>query len=341
MNQNLDPWIPLEGDIPKKSDNEGYLRRRMNLKSNLNAFFALSFPERMPTILLEVPLSCAPEQIEMLDCRGFQFKMMPWDSSNGKLILLALHLADHQFRDVFAIIAEEIRLALDNVLDELIAVRRLTKILHHWREFFYRYSGSPLTKEEQQGLFGELWFLKNELLSRLDAHIAIAAWTGPDGAHQDFQTSSVAIEVKTTRMLPPEIVMITNILQLDDTSLPSLLLYHLSVDPRQDGEYGLMDMVKDLRLSLESDHPACAAEFNIRLLRTGYRDADGQKYSATRFKIRHSHIYRVGPNFPCLREHDLPLGVGNVCYSIATAACFDHKITIEEFEVLLTGNPHE
>jgi len=340
MNQHFDPWAALETDIPEKPD-DGYLRRRMHLKSSLDVFFALSFPERMPAILLEMSPSFIYEQMEIFDCRGFQFKVLSWDSANGKRILLLLLLADRQFRDVFAIMTEEIRLALDNVSGERIAVLRLTKILHHWREFFYRYSDSPLTKEEQQGLFGELWFFKNELLSRLTTQIAISAWTGPDGAHQDFQTASVAIEVKTSRMLPPETVTIANILQLDYTSLPALLLYHLSLDPRQDGEYGLVDMIQDLRLSLGKDHSACVTEFNIRLFRTGYRDADALKYSTTRFKIRHSDIYRVGPGFPCLRERDLPLGVGNVSYSIAIAACFDHKITDDEFETLLNRGHHE
>ena len=80
-----------------------------------------------------------------------------------------------------------------------------------------------LKRHEQQGLIGELAFLK-VLIKSLGIKNAIDSWKGPDKLAKDFLLSSVGIEVKAKQGGLKGLVQISSEYQLDSEDLSKLFL---------------------------------------------------------------------------------------------------------------------
>ncbi|MEQ1678566.1 MAG: PD-(D/E)XK motif protein, partial [Chitinophagaceae bacterium] len=77
----------------------------------------------------------------------------------------------------------------------------------------------------------------------------LKAWTGPSKAIQDFQFGRWALEVKTTSGKNHQKIYVSSERQLDDSLIPAIFLYHLSLDIRNgNGETlnALIDSIYDL-----------------------------------------------------------------------------------------------
>jgi hypothetical protein len=156
----------------------------------------------------------------------------------------------------------------------------------------------------------------------------VTSWTGPVGAIQDFSLGSVAVEVKTTAGKQHQRVRIASERQLDDRGLEALLLFHLSVDDRENLGDTLPGIVQRLRGTLGSDGTA-AAEFEALLFAAGYHDVHSPRYR-TGYTVREANIFRVTEGFPRLTELNLPEGVGDLSYSVALAACAAFRLDFAE-----------
>jgi hypothetical protein len=59
-------------------------------------------------------------------------------------------------------------------------------------------SNGLLTREQQRGLIGELWFLDRIAIPKLGPRAAIEAWHGQEGSPKDFWFDKGCLEVKTS-----------------------------------------------------------------------------------------------------------------------------------------------
>jgi len=186
-------------------------------------------------------------------------------------------------------------------------------------------------------LYGELWLMKNTLLTSLAAEDVVASWQGPRGANQDFHLSSCAVEVKTSVSSPHEKVSVSNVLQLDETGVPALVLAHLSLDRHRGMGETLPGIIEDIRSILEENSPHMTGVFNALLVNSGYLEVHLKQYLNTGYHVRHARYYRVRNGFPRLLEHSIPEGVGDVHYTVVMSACIPFEITVNEMKQLLTG----
>jgi hypothetical protein len=67
-----------------------------------------------------------------------------------------------------------------------------------------------LTAEEQRGLYGELFFLRKYLSSNNNYSEVINSWLGPHKEIKDFQLRQWAVEVKTSKEIINQKVIISN-----------------------------------------------------------------------------------------------------------------------------------
>src|SRR5262249_36332912 len=91
------------------------------------------------------------------------------------------------------------------------AVRR---VLARWRRFWAQLPLPLLSREEQLGLFAEVWFLDVWLLRRFGPTDALNRWHGPAGSRHDFWWSTKAVEVKATTSSRGRIFKINGLDQL-------------------------------------------------------------------------------------------------------------------------------
>ena len=71
------------------------------------------------------------------------------------------------------------------------------KRLQKWQFFLKSVKQQEFSIIKQVGLFGELYFLKNELIPAFGLERALEAWVGSDKDKQDFRFNGINVEVKT------------------------------------------------------------------------------------------------------------------------------------------------
>lgn len=246
-------------------------------------------------------------------------------------------LAEPRFADVFDALAVDLARRVEEAADASAAVAALLGQLHRWHRFLAAHTRA-LDPSAQRGLWGELHFLGSRLLPALGPADAVAAWTGPQGAHQDFQAAAAWIEVKTTLAKQPQAVRVTSERQLDDTRSPALFLHVLSLESQEAGTDTLPARVATLRAAL-AGAPGPREAFEDALLAAGYLDRDAPRYASPGYAVRRADTYRVAGAFPRIIEAGLPPGLGAVAYDLGLAACSSFSVAPEIFQAALVAPP--
>jgi len=232
-----------------------------------------------------------------------------------------VRLSDPTAADIFAsLVADVIAVTTSGAAEEVLD--RVAGRLERWQRFLERHGKGGLTPPEQTGLYGELWFLDNVVLTVVPARPAVEAWTGPLAKNQDFQLARVCIEVKTSVSNPRDEVKITNVRQLDESGLEHLALVHLALEARQTAGDTLLDMVDRIRLRLGEQ----VALFNERLAEAGYLDAHRALYEGTSYMLKQRRNFIVRDDFPRIVESELRAGVLDLSYVISIASCAPYVI---------------
>ena len=245
-------------------------------------------------------------------------------------ITLVLRLADQRYQDIFTVLVEDVVAAVTPAPDETQMLNILLSRLLAWQRFLTAQGQDGLGKDAQQGLYGELWFLCYILIGAVGELKAVQAWTGPARAPHDFQLSRGAVEVKTTAAKQLQQIRISNERQLDETHLPVLWLFHLSLDISRTGGESLPAMVSAVRERISAD-PLGLQVFELALLSAGYLDIHAERYQQNRYHIREQNIFQIRENFPRIIERDLRSGVGDVHYAISVAECKHYAIKTDAF----------
>ncbi len=235
--------------------------------------------------------------------------------------------ATKRFVDVECLDAEG-HAALDTIAVELIEaleagasigrVRLVQNVLAKWRRFWSGIAQGVLSKEEQLGLFGELWFLNRWLAPAVGVSAAVMMWRGPAGARNDFEAQGLAIEVKTTGRVDGAHV----IHGLDQLLAPpgvKLMLFSVLVRDEASGTESLPAQVAEARGLIAEDY-ALQSQFDALIYAAGYDDRLAAEYAKLVLRIRDTSLYHVAEGFPRLVPASLlggvPIGVSAVEYQL-------------------------
>lgn len=218
--------------------------------------------------------------------------------------------------------------ALDTIAVELIQaleagasigrVRLVQNVLAKWRRFWSGLAQGLLSKEEQLGLFGELWFLNRWLAPALGVSAAVTMWRGPAGARNDFEAPGLAIEVKTTGRVDGAHV-IHGLDQLLEPPGGKLMLFSLLVRDEASGTESLPAQVAEARGLIAEDY-MLQSQFDALIHAAGYDDRLAAEYAKLVLRIRDTGLYSVAEGFPRLVPASMaggvPVGVDAVEYEL-------------------------
>lgn len=122
---------------------------------------------------------------------------------NSKMLLIQL-LASAQ-RDTFSCLCESLINTVKNMDSEEEMIKSVINQLDKWRNLFDKAGSEGLSPSQQQGLYGELTFLRKLITKNIfPASEALDYWVGVDAAQRDFMGDSWAVEVKTTATSNPK-----------------------------------------------------------------------------------------------------------------------------------------
>lgn len=230
---------------------------------------------------------------------------------------LLLRLLDASAEEIFKTLCCSLIERTRRVSSPQAALVTLLAHLEKWQHFLGRSNGGLLADNEVRGLFGELSFLKEDLLPRF-GEASVQFWNGPFGNPQDFTIGTSAFEVKTTSVGAPPVIAISSAEQLWPVG-GALHLVHYGIGETAEvgkGAQSLSALVSSIR-SFLSDETREA--FDDRLLKAGYTDR--AEYERRYFAVSPARYFEVRGPFPRLMAEDIPAGVRNVRYGIELAAC--------------------
>ncbi|HAV53846.1 MAG TPA: PD-(D/E)XK motif protein [Aequorivita sp.] len=317
-------WIGLEGD---HSSHSGLIYKRYSAKIVPDAFVALKVPEKLRCIAFRIRNLFPFDENQWNKLKDIKIETNPDEGDKDKKFLLIL-LLNKQHKDIFSTLCEDLIFGVSDVTSELDLVEKLLERLAKWQSLFEKVGKQGLSDEAQRGLYGEAYFLRIYLNNASNKIHCLKSWLGPEKSIQDFQFSNWAVEVKTTHGNNHQKIHITSERQLDDDIVEKIFLYHLSLDIRVGNGESLNQILEEIAEIL-SDNTAALNLFKLKLLESGFYEIHKPLYEERGYNIRQENIYRVSGNFPRITEKQIPIGVGDVRYSIVLSESEEWRIDTE------------
>lgn len=317
-------WLGLEGD---NFSHPGLLYKRYSAEVLPDVFIALKAPEKLRCIAFRISVSFSFDENQWNKLKDIKIETLPDEQDKSKKFLLIL-LLNRQHKDIFSTLCEDLIFGVSEVLTEEILVEKLLERLTKWQSLFEKVGKQGLSDEAQRGLYGEIYFLRFFLNNSSDKNYCLKSWLGPEKSIQDFQYSNWAVEVKTTHGNNHQKIHITSERQLDDSIIEKIFLYHLSLDIRVGNGESLNSLIDEV-LEILQENTMASNLFKLKLLESGYYETHRPLYEERGYTIRQENLYRVSGNFPRITENQIPIGVGDVKYSIVLSESEEWRINEE------------
>lgn len=309
-------WGELEND---NSLHSGILLKRYSGSVLPDVYVALRSPERLRCLAAHILKENAPDIENWNNLKDIKVEILNDDKNSSKCFLLILIL-NQRHKDIFSVLCEDLINQVSSFTEEKILITTLLNRLTKWQTLFEKLRQQGLSAEAQRGMFGELYFLKKFLLTTNNKNHCINSWQVPSNTVQDFHHANWAVEVKTTHGNNHQKIHISSERQLDNSVIPNIFLFHLSLDVRNDFGESLNDLVEWVENHLSSFIPELNM-FKLKLYEIGYFDLHKPLYQNIGYTIRQENIYKVEGEFPRITEEEIRNGVGDVKYTIVIADC--------------------
>jgi hypothetical protein len=327
-----DVWNLLEQDGNDISS--GYLTRRILPDVNYDVYLAIEKPSNTRLLMLRVSSAFLDRKAAYPASSSFTVNRVVLPQDGEEYATLQLVLTNARYKDIFTILVQDIVDYLTSVLDGRAAISAFITRLKRWQTFLEKHSPEGLSEIAQQGLYGELCFLRKLVFPHFELLKGLRCWTGTKGTQQDFQFAGCAVEVKTTSAKQHQKLAIASERQLNDMGAGVIVLLHLSLDVRQGQGETLPGIVASVR-SFVAEDTIARDELENLLFEIGYLDIHAPRYDNISYSIREQNYFKVGADFPKIIESDLRNGVGDVRYSISVAECKHFSIPESEVIVLI------
>ncbi|MBI9080166.1 MAG: PD-(D/E)XK motif protein [Pseudodesulfovibrio sp.] len=197
--------------------------------------------------------------------------------------------------------------------------------IKRWKAFFTGQRMRLLSAEEVRGLFAELQFLRLLYQKKFPQDLAIEAWCGPDGSHQDFIYENTAVEIKSLSGHERSSIRISSEDQLETQCDNLYLATFRLISQNTEGALSLNGVVKQIFDELTASE--AIETFSAKLAAAGYIEL--LEYDSPRFQIVNNQPYQLSEGFPRLIRSDLPEGIVRVGYEIKLENITDFKCKME------------
>lgn len=178
---------------------------------------------------------------------------------------------------------------------------------------YFKNKFPTLSKQEEQGIFGELLYLKKVLIVKGEE--AIFSWTGPEKNKRDFVFDNVkSVEIKTTlKQIDPHI-SISNELQLDYSYPKDLDSLYLKVFILEEVEVG--NSIKDIASEIYSLIKSRTIR-DVFFAKLFEDKVDLKNFEPKcKFSVQDEITYEINFKFPAITKDVLPKGIFDVKYKI-------------------------
>lgn len=253
--------------------------------------------------------------------------------SNSNPYWLVVLLEHPDLNDIFSIVCSDLIGTIAPFTSEKAIRTELFNRLEQWQTLFEQYRTGGLSLEAQQGLFGELCFLKS-LFGHVEAskaHSVLDSWVGVTGGAQDFKMADWAVEIKTTSPNNVSKIQVSNLQQFDNTGFHFLGLCHYVLDNQGVNGISLVALVTELETLCQHIAPDLEALFKHKLLQVGYFQSQKELYETRHYLVHQVNHYQIKEDFPCLTANKIAPAIVEAKYSIDLNACEAYRMHESRF----------
>ena len=316
-------WREIENGTLHDPSPEYRTYRRLGLDKEDGIRVSCTYPSKTLELLIEVGECGEAVSIAFPNWQGMGFEILVLDVPKKGTQHIRLFLEGNRFRDIFSTICSDLIEGLDECQTNTDRRMELSTFLDRWSRFFERHGNDGISPEHQRGLFGELWWIKRIIELGVAPLDTIQAWTGCNKEYHDFDLSGHVVEVKTS-----------NERQLDENGLQDLHLFVLTLIGNEGVGQSLPDLVASIKSILTG---SAVAKFLYSLREAGYLDIHEALYTS-RYTVKQEEFFQVLEGFP--RIISMPLGTGDLNYSVVLATCTPFIAEIESYATRLIGSIH-
>lgn len=215
---------------------------------------------------------------------------------------------------VYFAFCENMVMAITNIENENVALDLLKKRFITWKTMFKQLQETDVSIAIIQGLYGELYFLKNYMLSHYTAKEAISAWAGADFKSKDYSIGAKWFEVKTVGANATS-VRISSLSQLDSATPGHLVIVNTeAMSDEFDGEDASINaLFNDISIRIRD-------ELTEEIFLNKIKNVVGQltnKVLNTKFNVKSMVFYLVDEHFPRLQNTNIPFPeISDIEYSL-------------------------
>jgi hypothetical protein len=248
---------------------------------------------------------------------------------------LVITLTDRFFIDIFHEFCQLLISAAGNTQTQHEAHILLVNRCWRWHNFLHSRRIEMLSLSKQQGLFAELYFLKDFLFPSLGCACAVSAWRGPYDSPQDFVLDHCSIEVKSCSPNTSSLLEISSEFQLDDTDLEGLFLVQIQISNNEDG-ITLIDLITSILDAIELSAPSTQGLFQALITESGFSWI--HDYSSNRWTVNKITGFAVKNEFPRLTPKNMHPLIQRVRYSVNTAALSEYVLSSQDLVSIIASN---
>jgi hypothetical protein len=200
--------------------------------------------------------------------------------------------------------------------------RQAAEIVHNilakWRRFWGQIPQHLMSREEQLGLFAELWYLSKWVIPKQGSK-AVFSWRGPWKSRNDFEWNDKSVEVKATTNTHGRILRINGIRQLEEPENGSLYLFSVILREEAGAANNLPSLIENCSELLKDD-PDAISYFEDGLAKAGYSPVHEDDYSSMHLVVLETALFMVNQDFPRITRSSFtegPLvGIEEIIYVI-------------------------
>ena len=228
---------------------------------------------------------------------------------------LCFDLLSNDVKAAFFAFCQNMAEAVQEAGSETEAWAKLRRRYSNWKTLFRNSPKPTIDKKKVQGLFGELYFLKNHMLTNHPVNEAIMSWGGPNATSKDFAINTEWYEVKTIGVSAP-CVEISSLAQLSSTYPGKLVVIRAESMPIEFSN-GISELISGILAEVVDE----AVEATLLEKVASYGVGVSDEAFAIKFDVKSLRKYQVIPGFPRITVDDAPYSeIVDVQYSISVAA---------------------
>lgn len=314
MNKFTDLFKQIENTLVNE-------QRRVHVDSTLKVYYGITIEK-----LFRISFISSIRPLELESTK--EIKVTQGKESDN-VYWTCFDLLNDDAKDVFFVFCDSLVDSVSNSKDDFEALNSLRERYYAWK-LLLRNKGK-MAYEIYQGLYGELYFLKEELSKQVGVEKAVLSWVGPEGYSKDYSIGDTWFEIKTIGTSSNS-VKINSLAQLESDVKGHLVI--ITVEKMSDQFEGALSSVSLLYRSILDgiNSHEIRENFVNKVLKYGYVDDDAT-VNNQKFEVKKINYYSVDKKFPKLTRDTIKISaISQVTYDLIISAIEEY---MEEMKWLL------